>query len=226
MKSCTPKALSSQAIRERRKELALVDASRLGDCTKVRLLLEKGISADSLGSFGWTALQEAASGGHIDVVRLLCSYGCDLDSLAAAGETALHKSATNGDVNTMEALLSAGCGVNVVNCGGHSPLHVAAYHGHIEATKLLLEHNANVRLNDRWKQTPLHRAAGKIRNFCISLLEVFLAYSSFRAPYTTLFSLAPSSPLNSFWVSSVMFEFLFPVLIRPVLRKQLDRSQN
>lgn len=129
----------SKLTRERKCELALVETYQLGDCIKVRRLLEQGVSSNSVGIFGWTAfMQEAASEGHTAVVSLLCSSDCELDLLGTAGETALHRCAANNDVQTMDVLLSSGCGVDVRNSGGHSPLHVTAYHDHLEAAQLLL----------------------------------------------------------------------------------------
>ncbi len=149
-------------IHQRKCEVALVEACQLGDCENARKLLEKGVSANSVGTFGWTALQEAANGGNAAVVSLLCSYGCEMNLLGTAGETALHKCAVNNDVKTMDVLLLSGCDVDVKNSGGHSALHVAAYHDNVEAARLLLSYNADVRLRDRWNQTPLHRAAGEL----------------------------------------------------------------
>lgn len=156
----------SKLAHQRKCELALVEACQLGDCIKVRKLLEQGVSANSVGTFGWTALHEAANGGHTAIVCLLRSCDCELDFVGTAGETALHKCAANNDVKTMDVLLSSGCGVDVRNSGGHSPLHVTAYHNHLEAAQLLLCYNADVLERDRWNQTPLHRAAGK-KNVCI-----------------------------------------------------------
>lgn len=184
--------LSSQRrgnIHQRKCEVALVEACQLGDHESVRKLLEKGVSPNSVGTFGWTALQEAANGAHAAVVSLLCSYGCEMNLLGTAGETALHKCAVSNDVKTMDVLLLSGCEVDVKNSGGHSPLHVVGYHDNVEAARLLLSYNADVRLRDRWNQTPLHRAAGtserrrfhtQLSSQCPSLHSPFRVHITYR----------------------------------------------
>lgn len=162
----------------RREQIPLVRFCQLGDCENVQKLLKQGVSPNSVGSFGWIALQEAANEGHSAVVSLLCLQGdcrSDLNYLGSAGETALHKCTVNDDAKTMEVLLSLGSEVDVRNTGGHSALHVATYHDNFEAVRLLLSDNADVILCDRWNQTPLLRAAAR---GCISVVQLLLDHRS------------------------------------------------
>ena len=48
---------------------------QLGDCENVQKILKRGVSPNRVGSFGWTALQEAAEESHSAVVSLLCLQG-------------------------------------------------------------------------------------------------------------------------------------------------------
>ena len=63
---------------EEEEETKLHVAVRLHNTKLVRAALrDQGLDIDALGTYGWTALHEAASCGYLDIVVLLLENGAD-----------------------------------------------------------------------------------------------------------------------------------------------------
>jgi ankyrin repeat protein len=59
--------------------LALIEASRLGDEAKVTNLLRKGADINAVDAEGWTPYLAASAEGNWKVMKLLQSKGCKTD---------------------------------------------------------------------------------------------------------------------------------------------------
>jgi ankyrin repeat protein len=101
----------------------------------VRLLLDKGVSADAKVGNAWTALMLASVRGHTEIVRLLLEQGANVDKY-----------------------------VEYVNeygfTYGYAALILAAEYGHKEVVGLLLDKGAEVDIKDERGKTALMNAVG------------------------------------------------------------------
>lgn len=88
-------------------------------------LLQAGVSIDSQGDLGDTALHCAAKLGHLQTVQALLDYTSTSTSTSPVGE--------RGEVKV---------NVRSVNDLGNAPLHYAARNGHAAVVKLLIAHGA------------------------------------------------------------------------------------
>lgn len=70
-------------------DLALLNASGIGDLDGVRLALEKGADVNAKDSLGRTALMLACQQGLLDVARALVEAGADVNARDAHGRTPL-----------------------------------------------------------------------------------------------------------------------------------------
>ena len=77
-------------------EKELMQASMVGDIDTVKALVAKGISANSRGRYGKSALMFAVEEGSDEVVDFLISKGADVNALTTPGCTALTFAAEGG----------------------------------------------------------------------------------------------------------------------------------
>lgn len=94
----------------------LTTAVSMGDAGLVRMLLDRGASANSKSFGGVTPLQQAARNGNVDIIRLLIKKGAYLNkrSLGQAN-TPLMDAVSRGHVQAVRVLLDAKADVNVKN---------------------------------------------------------------------------------------------------------------
>lgn len=122
----------------------LLIASQYGNLNMVKKLLDEGISVDTQGNEGVTALQYAAANGDNDMLQLLLSYGASVDLPNEYGWTPLMHAAFNGFDSTINILLNHKAKVNSRNKFGVRPLVIASWNGHFSTVLLLLEMGAIV----------------------------------------------------------------------------------
>jgi tetratricopeptide (TPR) repeat protein len=97
-------------LKERSVEVSdwvLVGASADGRSDVVKLLAARGADLDARGTFGTTALHQAARAGHEETVRLLLDLGADPYVTDASGRTAAQLAAENGHQAVARLLLHA-----------------------------------------------------------------------------------------------------------------------
>jgi ankyrin repeat protein len=100
---------------------ALHIAASTGDLERVESLIElQHVNATQKGSYGTTALYEAALGGRYNVVQYLVDH-CQvpLDLCDNNGATALHCATYNGHEDIVEFLLNRGARVDI-RCMGET----------------------------------------------------------------------------------------------------------
>ncbi|XP_023236596.1 ankyrin repeat and SAM domain-containing protein 6-like isoform X2 [Centruroides sculpturatus] len=122
----------------------LLIASQHGNLSIVKKLLDEGISVDSQGNEGVTALQYAAANGDNDMLQLLLSHGASVDLPNEYGWTPLMHAAYYGFDSTINILLNHKTKVNTRNKFGLKPIVIAAWNGHLSTVLLLLEMGAIV----------------------------------------------------------------------------------
>ena len=69
--------------------IALLNAAENGDITGVRLMLDRGMDADTIGPLGWTPLRKAAAFNRGEVALELLKRGASVDATDFLGQTAL-----------------------------------------------------------------------------------------------------------------------------------------
>ena len=112
---------------DKEEETKLHVAVRLHNAKLARSALrDKGLDIDALGSYGWTALHEAASCGYLDIVVLLLENGANpniQDSIQRC--TPIHLAAKNGHLEVVMSLVRCGARLDLRNAGGKIPQQCA-----------------------------------------------------------------------------------------------------
>ncbi|RYP44240.1 hypothetical protein DL768_009273 [Monosporascus sp. mg162] len=92
-------------------------AARIGQTEFIKALVSRGVSVNSKGAFGATALHFAALEKNDSLVRDLIGMGANLNTQTMSGQTALHIAAQKDDVATATLLLNNGANPNIRNAG-------------------------------------------------------------------------------------------------------------
>ena len=117
-----------------------LEATRIGDCDRVRSLLDAGADIDSLDDHGQTALMNAAYRGDDSLVRVLVDHGANLDHTAKYRLTALMLAVINGHKETVRMLVEAGANTKLKGSTGHferTPLEYATEFGNDDMVNIL-----------------------------------------------------------------------------------------
>ena len=143
------------ALRPRKGELDVYEASALGDTRRVEELLDSDPDlVNSYAQDGFFPLGLAAFFKHADAVRLLLDRGADANQESRHAQIVvrpIHSAAADGgSTEIVRLLLDAGADVNPRQPGGFTALHAAAQGGNVELVELLLERGADseARLDD------------------------------------------------------------------------------
>lgn len=107
------------------KEKRLLEAVRLNDIDKVRLLLDQGVSPNAKDTFKRSALHIATSQNFIDLVRLLLEYGANPNQLDSIGNTPLHLASCTRHLEVVTLLIKHGASTLVTDGNGLHPLAIA-----------------------------------------------------------------------------------------------------
>ena len=165
----------------------LIDAAGIGDLAMVKMLINKGVDANTQDNNGNSILLKAAKEKHWDVVRFLLekdaepkakdNNGRTIFSMAAADgkldilekiigqfdstddkNAALNEAAGNGKEAIVKFLLSNGADVKFQDPQGFTALMMAAKSGNVEIVKLLLEKGADRNLKNADGKTAIDLA--------------------------------------------------------------------
>ncbi|KAJ5642154.1 hypothetical protein N7490_006154 [Penicillium lividum] len=145
---------------------ALAVAAFFNHIEIVRLLLESGADANSIGSGGNTPLHYGSGPwcreSSLEVVELLIHHGADvtkaIDGPINNQWTPLHLATNKWSEDVVRLLLDKGARVNAKDTRGVTALHLV-HHTSTKIARLLLEHGADLSLEDEDGQTPLQVAA-------------------------------------------------------------------
>ena len=107
--------------------LRLIDRFTLaawrGDVSKVVRLLDEGMPIDSVGGFGWTALQCAAMSNQTDVIHEFLERGANVNKQwDCLGLTGLNLSAPNKKTDVIRLLLQCRALTNIKDEKGQKPI--------------------------------------------------------------------------------------------------------
>ena len=124
-------------------------AAFIGDFSKVKGFLEKGIDVNAKDTRKRTALQYAAEEGHNQIVELLLEHDAEIN---AGNRTAAELAMNNGHIEIVELLMSKGADI--------SPLHLALRMKDEVKARSLIEAGADINKRTKYGTTPLHMAVG------------------------------------------------------------------
>ncbi len=126
-------------------EFEFVDAVTAGNTATVTQMLDAGVSANSSGLGGQTALILASSVPHLDIAKLLLERGADLKARDGQGKTALNYAVMMGHMDVVRFLLDKGADAKVTTENGDSILMDLSDKPSLDLLRLLVEHGAGVR---------------------------------------------------------------------------------
>ncbi len=129
-----------------RRELELIAAAEMADVSRVRTLLEQGVSPNVANEDGVTGLNVAASKGCVECLRLLLDAGADVNSANIDGMTPLMEACAERTATAVvELLIKEGADVNArMSEIGWTSLMRATVGLNVEIVKLLLAAGADV----------------------------------------------------------------------------------
>jgi ankyrin repeat protein len=132
-------------------------AAMKGQLGVVKLLFQRGASADAIQLRGKTALQLAAQRGHAEVVAFLLGQGAQADKRGAFAKTPLVLACLEGRMSVVRLLLqhTGRQGLEETDHEGCTALHYAAKEGHGETVAFLLKEGAPVNSRAANGKTPL-----------------------------------------------------------------------
>ncbi|MFC1793592.1 ankyrin repeat domain-containing protein [Planctomycetota bacterium] len=160
-------------------------AAFIGDLSRVKAFLGRGIDINAKDTRNRTALHYASNEGQKEVVELLLANGADVNAGTEYNKTAAEFAMSRGHTAIVKLLISkgadisplhlalcmkneakarslieAGADVNKRTPYGTTPLDMAVCAGFKNIAKLLIDKGADVNAKDNWDWTPLHSVAG------------------------------------------------------------------
>ena len=120
---------------------SVLAASRNGNLSTLRNLLNQGGNANAKDGDGITALMYAAMNNHLEGVSVLVSKGADLNTQVDDGETALMVAAAHGNTEIVKALVKAGADCKVTDRDGWTALAYANNKNHRDVVNYLINSN-------------------------------------------------------------------------------------
>ncbi len=114
----------------------LLQAAKLGQITRIRDLLARGIDVNAVDQRGFTPLMWASANGNVEVVNLLLQSGAIASKRAEDGTSAMFLAGSNGFTDIVRALLAVGANVAAAR-GGVTPRQAAVERGHTDVATLL-----------------------------------------------------------------------------------------
>jgi ankyrin repeat protein len=107
--------------------LLLIEASKNGDITRVRSLLEANeAEVNQKDEYGDTALYLASCQGHTDIALALIKKGADVNEQNNIGDTALYWVSFYGHTAIALALIEKSADLNAKSKNGYTALHEAS----------------------------------------------------------------------------------------------------
>ena len=132
-------------------------AAEIGDTTKVKNLLKKGVNINERDRFGRTPLIYAALNGHDRVINMLLASHADIHAKDHFDQTAFIAAVTGGHVNSAEILLKKGADPSAPNGEGVPPILIALGREDFEMVDLLLKYGIENNSIDERGRTVLQR---------------------------------------------------------------------
>ena len=135
----------------------------------VRVLLDRGATANSEDDLGRTPLHLVAKGssdiGHdgVGVTQLLLEHGADINARDHHNTTPLHLASHYSKDEILRVLLDRGANVSAKDAQSRTPLHIVSQRVYtyssagadVDVARLLLAHGADVNARNSNHKTPL-----------------------------------------------------------------------
>ena len=132
-------------------------AAEIGDTTKVKNLLKKGVNINERDRFGRTPLIYAALNGHDRIIKMLLEFHADIHAKDHFDQTAFIAAVNGGHVNSAEILLKNGANSSAPNGEGVPPILIALGREDFEMVDLLLKYGIEINSIDERGRTVLQR---------------------------------------------------------------------
>ena len=139
-----------------------IDASREGNLSIIKAMLQKGFDIETKTDSGNSALKIASKKNHIELATFLIDKGAEINSRSHKKDsTPLQAAAKRGNLEIVNLLLRHKADYNIRTHKGNTPLNLAATKNHYKVIKVLLDAGANLESQNDKGQTPLCQAASK-----------------------------------------------------------------
>ena len=120
----------------------------------IPLMIQQGISTESVNATGETPLFWAVHHDGASTVRALLAAGANLNARDSIGNSALHSAVRWNAMASTGALLDAGINVNVHSLNGTTPLHDAVRFGNTAIASVFINRGADLEVRDSAGNTP------------------------------------------------------------------------
>ena len=166
--------LSSPLAAQNSQDQALLEAVKIGDSERARVLLDGADNINLSEADGTTALHYAVLNNQVNLAATLIRAGAEVNTRTRYGITPIYLAARNGSRAMTEILLNAGASANETFNEGETVLMTAARTGDVATVKALLDAGAIVDAREDWHgQTPMMWAAAQKHSAVIALLEEY-----------------------------------------------------
>ncbi len=132
-------------------------AAEIGDTTKVKNLLKKGVNINERDRFGRTPLIYAALNGHEHIINMLLESHADIHAKDHFDQTALIAAVNKGHVNSAKILLKNGANPSAPNSEDELPVFIAFEREDFEMVDLLLKYGIKINTIDKKGRTVLQK---------------------------------------------------------------------
>jgi ankyrin repeat protein len=136
----------------------LIDASKEGNLSKVKSLIQAGTNINKQDNTGVTALMWACMKGYEPIVTALIRAGASVNHQHYSGMTPIMWA--YGNLPIINALIHSGADLNIQNNldGGSTILIIASRNGNLPIVNALIQAGADINKTDREGVTPLMHA--------------------------------------------------------------------
>ncbi|WP_265027614.1 ankyrin repeat domain-containing protein [Wolbachia endosymbiont (group B) of Chorthippus parallelus] len=166
--------LNSDTTRSSRKaelDKELLSATKIGNLSEVKNLVNQGASVDAEDKDGNTPFHNAALKGYLTIAQYLVEKGVDVNASNEDGWTPMHGSALKGHLEVVRFLIEKGANISAENIFGEKPIHCAAKRNNKDIIEVLLRKGASINDADKNGRTPLYFASW---NGYLGLVEYFV----------------------------------------------------
>ncbi|WP_353286446.1 ankyrin repeat domain-containing protein [Wolbachia endosymbiont (group A) of Crataerina pallida] len=166
--------LNSDTTRSSRKaelDKELLSATKIGDLSKVKDLINQGASINAEDKDGNTPFHNAGLKGYLTIAQYLVEKGVDVNASNEDGWTPMHGAALKGHLEVVRFLIEKGANISAENIFGEKPIHCAAKRNNKDIIEVLLRKGASINDADKNGRTPLYFASW---NGYLGLVEYFV----------------------------------------------------
>ena len=139
-------------------DIEMKDHLRCGRTSKIKKILDRGVSPDEKFEIGGRLLTFAVSCGSISSVKLLLDRGAKIDAVEGDYEAPLRDAMLRGNLTMCNLLMARGTNMHLKTSNKSSYMHTAAFFGNIDVMSVCIAQGISVDILDGCGRTPLHYA--------------------------------------------------------------------